>query len=74
MSITIDNAKIALYASIGLAVLPHVVALVPQPYRASLGLVGQILNVLAGNYLHAKNGTDKQDLPPDDGKGKDLQG
>lgn len=71
---TIDNAEIALYASAALALLPHVVALVPEPYRSSLGLVGDILNILAGNYLHAKNGTDKQDLPPDDGKGKNLQG
>lgn len=50
---------VGLVAVCVLAVLPHLVAAFPA-LTQSLGLVGDILNVLAGNYGAAKNAP----LPP----------
>ena len=50
---------VGLVAVCALAILPHLVAAFPS-LTQSLGLVGDILNVLAGNYGAAKNAP----LPP----------
>lgn len=41
--------------ALALAVLPHIVALVP-PLAKAEGVIGAILNFLAGNYGAATNG------------------
>ena len=58
MTITIDTDNLAtvlpVVGVIGAAVLPHIVAAVPALAGAS-GVIGVILNALAGNYGAAKN-------------------
>ena len=58
MTITIDTDNIATVLPavgvIGAAVLPHVVAAVPSLAGAS-GVIGAVLNAMAGNYGAAKN-------------------
>lgn len=41
--------------AIALAILPHIVALIP-PLAKAEGVIGAVLNFLAGNYGAATNG------------------
>ena len=71
------------YMSVGVgllvvkAVLPEVAALCPPQVKVALGIVGTVIDVLAGNWGHARNaapGVDRQDTPAPGPFGKDLQG